>query len=112
MSVVVDWSLRLGDMVSFSGFAIGGLSVIFIMKSDIRVLAVRLGFLEETVKKETQAQNVKIDKQSDEIGKLGEFLSITRLQDERMLLMRRDIDEMRHGRGFVVPPPFITAKEG
>ncbi len=40
--MTIDWSLRFGDIVSFLGFALGGLSVIFMMKSDIRALALRL----------------------------------------------------------------------
>ncbi len=102
---VVDWSIRLGDIVSFSGFAIGGLSVIFMMKGDIRALGLRLGFLEETVKKETKAQNEKIDKQSDEIGKFGEQINTVGRHEERMLMLRRDVEDLRRGRGYIVPPP-------
>ena len=103
---MIDWSpIRLGDIVSFLGFALGGLSVIFMMKSDIRALALKFGFLEETVKKETNAQNEKIDKQSAEISKFGDLLNIMGRYEERMALIRRDLDEMRHGRGFIVPPP-------
>ena len=101
----IDWSLRFGDIVSFLGFALGGLSVIFMMKSDIRALALRLGFLEETVKKETGNQNKKIDEQSEKIDKFGEFLTLMGRYEERMANMRKHIDELRHGRGFIVPPP-------
>ena len=103
--MTIDWSLRFGDVVSFLGFALGGLSVIFMMKSDIRALALRLGFLEETVKKETDGQNRKIDKQSEEIGKFAELLTLMGRYEERMSNMRKHIDELRHGRGFIVPPP-------
>ena len=106
---MIDWSpIRLGDIVSFLGFALGGLSVIFMMKSDIRALALRLGFLEETVKKETSGQNKKIDEQGEKIDKFGEFLTLMGRYEERMSTMRKHIDELRHGRGFIVqpPPPF------
>ena len=99
--MIVDWSLRLGDVVSFLGFALGGLSVIFMMKSDIKLLAQRLGFLERV----TEEQNRKIDKQSEEIGEFGKLLTIMGRYEERMGALRRDLDELRHGRGFVVPPP-------
>ena len=103
---MIDWSpIRIGDIVSFSGFAIGGLSVVFLMKSDIRVLGVRLGFLEETVKKETEAQNEKIEKQSNEISRFGDHLNSMGRFEERMLMLRRDVEDLKRGRGYIVSPP-------
>lgn len=96
--MTIDWSLRFGDIVSFLGFALGGLSVIFMMKSDIRALALRLGFLE----KQTEVQNAKIDNQSTEISRLGELLSLMARYEERMAALRRDMDDLRHGRGYIV----------
>lgn len=95
--MTIDWSIRFGDVVSFVGFALGGLSVIFMMKSDIRALALRLGFLEKT----NEEQNKKIDNQSKEISKLGELLALMGRYEERMGALRRDMDDLRHGRGFI-----------
>lgn len=92
--MTIDWSLRFGDIVSFLGFALGGLTVIFMMKSDIRALALKLGFLEETVSKVHADQNMKIDRQSAEIGRFGELLNLMGRYEERMLVMRREIDEI------------------
>ncbi len=103
--VAVDWSFRLGDVISVAMFAATGISAIFVMRSDIKTLAIRVGFLEDTVKTETANQNRKIDKQSEEIGKLGEIVTTQGRFDERLVMLRRDVDELRHGRGFVVPPP-------
>ena len=89
----VDWSLRFGDLVSFLGFALGGLTVIFMMKSDIRALALELGFLQDTVAKVHSDQNQKIDNQSKEIARFGELLNLMGRYEERMLVMRREIDE-------------------
>lgn len=105
MGVAIDWSLRLGDVVSAVFFAGSGVSVIFLMKSDIRAIGLRLGFLEDTVKKETGAQNAKIDKQSEEIARLGEVLNVMGRYEERMLMLRRDMDDLRHGRGYVLAQP-------
>mgnify|MGYP001593506174 FL=1 len=103
--VAVDWSFRLGDVISVAMFTATGMSAIFLMRGKLGELAVRIGFLEETVKTETADQNHKIDKQSSEIGKLGEIVTTQGRFDERLMTLRRDVDELRHGRGFVVPPP-------
>lgn len=89
--MTIDWSLRFGDIVSFLGFALGGLSVIFMMKSDIRALALKLGFLEEEV-----------EKQSARIGELGNLLTVMGRYEERIGALRRDMDDLRHGRGYIV----------
>jgi hypothetical protein len=88
--MTIDWSLRFGDIVSFLGFALGGLSVIFMMKSDIRALALKLGFLEEEV-----------EKQSARIGELGNVLMVMGRYEERMGALRRDMDDLKHGRGYI-----------
>lgn len=96
--MVIDWTLRAGDLVTFMGFVIGGLSVVFMMKSDIKLLAQRLGFLEDT----TEAQNRKIDKQSEEIARFGELLILMNRYEERMAGIRREVDELKRGRGYIV----------
>lgn len=107
--VAVDWSFRLGDVISVAMFSATGMSAFFMMRAGIDKLAVRVGFLEETVKTETAKQNNKIDKQSDEIGRLGEIVTTQGRFDERLMTLRRDVDELRHGRGFVLPPPIKGA---
>lgn len=98
---MIDWSIRLGDIVSFFGFCLGGLSVIFMMKSDIRALALKLGFLQDTVKNETQAQNEKIDRQSKEIERFAELLTLMGRYEERFIGLQKQIDDIKHGRGFI-----------
>lgn len=107
--MTIDWTLRFSDIVSIGAFFFGGFGAILIMKSDLRALALKFGFLEETVKRETEAQNKKIDKQSEEIGKLGEVLTLMGRFEERMSRLRSDMDDMKHGRGFIIAPPI---KEG
>lgn len=88
--MIIDWSLRFGDVVSFLGFALGGLTVIFMMKSDIRALALNLGFLEKTV----ESLEKTVDHQSKEIGRFGELLNLMGRYEERMIVMRREIDDI------------------
>lgn len=99
--MVVDWTFRLGDIISFAGFAGGGLSVIFLMKSDIRAIALKLGFLEATVKRENENQNAKIDKQSEEIARFAQLLTLMGRYEERFLNLQQQMDDLKHGRGFI-----------
>lgn len=94
---MIDWSFRIADLIPAAAFLIAGLSVIFMMKSDVRNLGTKLGFLKETV-----------DKQSIEIGKVAELLTVMGRYEERftavrndMAAMKTDIMDLRHGRGFI-----------
>ncbi len=102
--MTIDWQIRAGDLLSFFGFALGGLSVIFLMKSDIRALGIKLGFLEDVVDESRK----KIETQSTEIAKFGELLTTMGRYDERFIGQQRQIDslqrlveDLRRGRGLI-----------
>lgn len=102
--MTIDWQIRAGDLISFAGFALGGLSVIFLMKSDIRALGIKLGFLEDTVAESKK----RIETQSAEIAKFGELLAVMGRYDERFISIQRQIesqqrtiDDLRRGRGLI-----------
>ena len=76
----------------------------------------KTSYLENSLRRETDAQNRKIDMQSVEIGKLGELLVKTirheeRLarQDEHILLIRKEMDELKHGQGYINGPRLANA---
>lgn len=96
--MTVDWSFRLGDILSFVGFALGGLSVIYMMRSDINALGIKLGFLKETV----DEQKDKIEAQNKEIARFGELIHQMGRYEERFLGLQRQIDEMKRGEGLIV----------
>ena len=112
MPVTIDWTFRFSDIVSIGAFFFGGFSAILVVKNDMRALALKFGFLEETVKKETANQNRKIDKQSEEIGRFSESLNQFGRYEERMAMMSKQIDEMKHGIGFITPPPLRSDHKG
>ena len=88
--MIIDWSLRFGDIVSFLGFALGGLSVIFMMKSDIRALTLELGFVKETV-----------NTQSKEIESFAKLLTLMGQYEERFSNLRREINDLKRGVGWI-----------
>ena len=48
-----DYSINLGQLVTFLGFVIGGLGVVFSLRYDVRSLGSRLLSVEEELKKMT-----------------------------------------------------------
>lgn len=113
---MIDWSIRTGDLISLFGFLVGGAVFFFGLRQRIELVAQRLGFLEDTYKRETDAQNHKIDTQSQEISKLGELLiQMGRYEermlhyDERFILMKKEIEDLRHGQGFINGPRLANA---
>jgi hypothetical protein len=96
--MTIDLSLRLGDLVSFLGFAGGGLMGVYIMKRDIHTLSLQFGFLEKSVADVHKSQNEKIDQQSAEISRFAELLNLMGRYEERMIVMRRDLDDFERWR--------------
>ncbi len=88
--MIIDWSLRFGDIVSFLGFVIGGLSVIFMMQNKIDKVAMGLSYLTKTV-----------DGQSLEIARFAELLNLMGKYEERFSTLRREIDELKRGDGWI-----------
>ena len=113
---MIDWSpIRVADIISIASFMFAGFAGVLVVKYDMRILALKFGFLEETVKTETEKQNSKIDKQSQEISKFGELLALMGKFEERFLMyeerhqmIRKHIDELRHGIGWIVSPQWMT----
>ncbi len=94
---VVDWTIRAGDVLSFMGFAGGGLSVVLMMKIAIEKLVLRVKFLEDTV-----------SNQGNELKKIAELITLVARYEEKIVFLqqlitdcRRDIEELRRGRGII-----------
>lgn len=51
--VTFDTSINLGQLVTFFGFVIGGLGVVFALRHDVRTLGNRMVSVEEELKKMT-----------------------------------------------------------
>ncbi len=95
--VIVDWTIRAGDVLSFMGFATGGISVVLMMKIAIEKLVLRVKFLEDTV-----------SGQATELKKIAELITLVARYEEKFTFIqqlitdcRRDIEELRRGRGII-----------
>ena len=120
-------NLRPEFWLQLAGYA-GMLTVAYFgLRQTVALVLQRVTFLEdkieetaetlrETLKRETESQNRKMDIQAVEIGKLGELLIKTirheeRLarQDEHILLLRKEFDDLKHGQGFINGPRLAAA---
>lgn len=89
-----DATINLGHILTFLGFAIGGLGVIWALKSDVRLLTKEL----ETMTRRLGGLETKWEKVADALTALA-------VQEVRLNNMDRRIDDLQHGRGFVLDLP-------
>jgi hypothetical protein len=83
---------RFGDFLTVIGFVIVGLGIIWAMKGELKMLS-----------RDVQAQGVKIDK-------LEEILTVQAVQNERLNMLDRRLNELAHGKGFVIHREFPEDK--
>lgn len=86
-----DATINLGHVLTFIGFAIGGLGVIWALKSDVRLLASEL----ESMTKRLGGLETKWEKVADALRDIA-------VQEVRLNHIDRRIDDLQHGRGFVL----------
>lgn len=91
---MIDWSFRVGDLITLFGFAGSGLFFVLMLKGDLKVLAVKVVGMDATLA-ETRKK----------VDDLGQLLALFGRYEERMTIMRRDIEDLRRGRGLIVDPP-------
>lgn len=80
-------TITIGTVIEVLTFVIGGISLVSAMKGRIDLMG-----------KEINAMKV-------EVAKLAEILTKLAVQDARLQMVEKTVDEMRHGIGFIVPRP-------
>lgn len=83
----MELALQIAQLVGPLVIALG---FIFMIKSDVKVLGVRLDSMND---------NLKVLNNSFE--KLGNILTKVAVQDQRLLGLEEDIRELKHGKGFI-----------
>ena len=85
-----EYTVSLGNVLqsmAYLGVAIG---FFFAMRSDINVLRSEMGNLKLTQQSMTEA-----------MAQLGQVLTSVAVQDTRINMIEKKIDELAHGRGYV-----------
>lgn len=112
MSVSVDLTISLGTIIETSVLAVGGIAALVTLRNTVTTLKAQM----ETSKTETKEQMETSKRENkeqfagiqSELKKLGEILiDMARFEerftnlDKRVTAHGRQLDELRHGDGFV-----------
>ena len=90
--MTIDLSINLGNLLTIASFIIGGVVFIMSMRNMLSLIELRLKALETS----NENQNIEIKKLSDILVTLGKY-------EERFLRIEGMIDDLRHGRGIILP---------
>lgn len=94
-----DASINLGHLLTFFGFVIGGLGVIWALKSDVRLLT-----------KELESMTGRLGGLEKKWEKVADALTALAVQEVRLNSIDRRIDDLQHGRGFILDSLPIAVK--
>lgn len=94
-----DWTINVGNILQIGTMIGGGMWVLFSMKNNLSLLRSDISYL-----KAAQASL------NEAFGQLGAILTKVAVQDSRLNMIEKIIDEMRHGQGFIKVLPFGKEK--
>lgn len=96
---MIDPTVSVGNLLQMIVIVVGGLSVFFALRADVRVMRHDMNNLKE-----------RQEALSEAFKQLGDILKQVAVQDERLVeqsrrigAAERTIDELRHGKGFISP---------
>jgi hypothetical protein len=89
---MIDLSVNLGNLLTIASFIIGGIVFVMSMRNMLSLVELRLKALETS----NENQNIEIKKLSEILITLGKY-------EERFLRIEGMIDDLRHGRGIILP---------
>jgi prefoldin subunit 5 len=85
-----DWTINIGNIVQTITMLGGGFYIVLSMRGDIRVLRHDVNYLKQTQTALGEA-----------FRQLGTILTQVAVQDNRISMIEKSVDEMRHGQGFI-----------
>lgn len=88
-----DWTISVGNIIQIGTFIGTCIWMFLSMRSDIRVIRHDLSFVEKGL------QNL-----NEAFSQLGTILTQVAVQDNRLGMMEKAVDELRHGQGFIKKP--------
>lgn len=89
---MIDWSVSVGNLLQMLVIVIGGISVFFTLRADVRIMRHDMNNMKE-----------RQDALNEAFKQLGNILTQVAVQDQRLVQMKNEIDELRHGQGFISP---------
>lgn len=88
--LAMDWTINVGHLLQILAIIGGGLWMFFTLRADVRVLTVDVHNLE-------RAQAAL----SEAFKQLGIILTQVAVQDNRLNMVEKSVDELRHGDGYI-----------
>lgn len=87
---MIDYSVSIGNILTI--FSVVGAAVTFIwtMKGDINIVKNDIRYLQESQRSLAEA-----------FSQLGKILTSVAVQDTRLTMIERKIDDMAHGHGYI-----------
>lgn len=89
--MTMNWEFTIGNLLTIVMFGTSAITAIMLIRADVRILGLRISALEKT----NETQNAKIDK-------LSELVTLFARYEEKFLAMDRRIEDLRHGKGWVI----------
>lgn len=86
----IDWSISLGNILTILSVIGSVITLVYSMKNDISILKRDIDYLQDSHKALTEAFN-----------QLGRVLTQVAVQDQRINMLEKRVDEIAHGKGFV-----------
>lgn len=85
-----DWTISVGNILTIVSLVSTVLYMFFTMRTDIKVMRHDISSLEkgQTILNEAFVQ-------------LGKILTQVAVQDNRLFMLEKNMDEIKHGQGFV-----------
>lgn len=85
-----DWSLNIGTLIHGFSLVVAGIWAIMTIKAEVRLLAKDVHYLKE-------GQGLL----NESFNQLGQILTQVAVQDNRINMLERAVEELRHGKGLI-----------
>ena len=88
--MILEYTISLGSVLQTVVYTAAAVAFFFAMRTDINILKHDMRNLQENQRAMTEA-----------LSQLGHVLTRIAVQDNRLIMLEKSIDEVKHGRGFV-----------
>lgn len=90
---MIDYTITIGNIVEIGSILLGGIAVLWTLKSDVK-----------TLKRDFVAIQKEIQKLGEILVNLADIRGDIKALSTRVSMAEQDIREMKHGNGFVTGP--------
>lgn len=88
--MIVDYTVSVGNILTILSVIGSVIALVYNTKNDISILKRDIDYLQDSHKALTEAFN-----------QLGKVLTQVAVQDQRINMLEKRVDEIAHGKGFV-----------